>query len=240
MKYPSLSPPPPPPHTPCLRRVARLPVFVGCLSLFFSLPFPKQNAETTRHARNLAVLSTFVTSPHMYPRLSLLVQGMPTAAKRHDDGDDRSGRSREGYNYKYGLSSSSSASRVEAARAAAEAEAAEPYMPLMPAWKQVARGADREHLRNLKLELTTVEDQVSSSRGAVRRGWRRGEVQSPVSQAPLQQDAAGVCRPACSCFDVFFFFLVHSLLAFSSGLCQLNALGVYCVCLFYAFVCASR
>lgn len=100
-------------------------------------------------------VSPFVATP------CLFFQGMPTAAKRHDD-DEPSGRSREGYNYKYGLSSSSSASRVEAARAAAEAEAGEPYVPLMPAWKQVARGADREHLRNLKLELTTVEDQVRS------------------------------------------------------------------------------
>lgn len=93
------------------------------------------------------------------------LQGKPTAAKRHEEEEEETARNREGYNYKYGLSSSSSSSfnRVEAARAAAEAEAAEPYVPLMPAWRQrqVARGADREHLRNLKLELTTVEDQVS-------------------------------------------------------------------------------
>lgn len=97
---------------------------------------------------------------------------MPTAAKIHRN-DEPAGRNREGYNYKHGLSSSSSASRLEAARAAAaEAEAAEPYVPLMPAWKQVARGADRELLRNLKLELTTVEDQVG-------RGWHRGREGRP-------------------------------------------------------------
>lgn len=86
---------------------------------------------------------------------------MPTAAKRRDE-DESPPHRREGYNYKYGLSSDNSINRVEAARAAAAAEAAEPYVPLMPAWRQVARGAGREHLRNLKLELTTVEDQVSS------------------------------------------------------------------------------
>lgn len=78
---------------------------------------------------------------------------------------------------------------MEAARAAAEAEAAGPYVPLLPAWRQMARGADRDYVRNLKLELTTTEDQVitlawhcgivegewSASLMAVgrRRAWRR-------------------------------------------------------------------
>lgn len=82
--------------------------------------------------------------------------------KRRDDDEPSARSGGGGYNYKYGLSSRSSTSRVEAARAASEAGAGEPYVPLMPAWRQVSRGADREHLRNLKLELTTAEDQVST------------------------------------------------------------------------------
>lgn len=57
-------------------------------------------------------------------------------------------------------SNSISSSRVEAARAAAEAEAAQPYMPLLPAWRHVARRGDRDFLKNLKLELTSLEEQV--------------------------------------------------------------------------------
>lgn len=56
----------------------------------------------------------------------------------------------------------SAISRTEAARAAAVIEAANPYLPLLPAWRQQVRRSDRDVLRNLKLELTTMEDQASS------------------------------------------------------------------------------
>ena len=72
----------------------------------------------------------------------------------------------------YPLVSGARGSRVEAARAAAAAvamayatgaaeEAARPYVPQLPAWKQQIKRADREVLRNLKLELTTMEGQVN-------------------------------------------------------------------------------
>ncbi|CAB1115606.1 unnamed protein product [Ectocarpus sp. CCAP 1310/34] len=57
-------------------------------------------------------------------------------------------------------SNSSNSSRMEAARAAAEAEAAQPYVPLLPAWRHVARREDRGFLRNLKLELISLEEQA--------------------------------------------------------------------------------
>lgn len=58
----------------------------------------------------------------------------------------------------------SAISRTEAARAAAAIEAANPYLPLLPAWRQQVRRSDRDVLRNLKLELTTMEDQARSVR----------------------------------------------------------------------------
>lgn len=54
------------------------------------------------------------------------------------------------------------AAAASAAAAVAAAEAMQPYVPQLPAWKQQARRADRDVLRNLKLELTTMEEQVNS------------------------------------------------------------------------------
>lgn len=49
---------------------------------------------------------------------------------------------------------------MEAARAAALIDAAHPYVPLLPPWKQYIRRGDRDILRNLKLELNTMEEQA--------------------------------------------------------------------------------
>lgn len=67
---------------------------------------------------------------------------------------------------------SSTSKRAEAARAAA-VEAAHPYLPLMPAWRQRVRRTDKDVLRSLKLELTTMEDQVFVVRGRGGGGERR-------------------------------------------------------------------
>lgn len=62
-------------------------------------------------------------------------------------------------------------SRAEAAREAAEAKVAQPYVPLMPAWRQVGRRADRDYVRNLKLELTTMEEQVRIGLDWIELDW---------------------------------------------------------------------
>lgn len=71
---------------------------------------------------------------------------------------ERNGRSAE-----IARASAVAAAAASAAAAAAAAEAMQPYVPQLPAWKQQARRADRDVLRNLKLELTTMEEQVNSS-----------------------------------------------------------------------------
>ncbi|CAM9142920.1 unnamed protein product [Ectocarpus sp. 12 AP-2014] len=93
-------------------------------------------------------------------------------------------------------SSSSSSSRMEAARAAAEAEAAQPYVPLLPAWRHVARRGDRDFLRNLKLELTSLEEQVAPLGNTTVTGKHSKDRHGWVREVATARDALALRRPA--------------------------------------------
>ncbi|CAN0392345.1 unnamed protein product, partial [Ectocarpus sp. 8 AP-2014] len=92
--------------------------------------------------------------------------------------------------------SNSNSGRMEAARAAAEAEEAQPYVPLLPAWRHVARRGDRDFLRNLKLELTSLEEQVAPLGNTTVTGRHSKDRHGWVREVATARDALALRRPA--------------------------------------------
>lgn len=114
-------------------------------ALVFSMaraPALKRDRTKLPHSRYFR----FAASPQCPRHSRAPLQGMPAAVAKKSPPVGRE----------------SAISRTEAARAAAAIEAANPYLPLLPAWRQQVRRSDRDVLRNLKLELTTMEDQARS------------------------------------------------------------------------------